>query len=221
MALFAENCDKYNMKKKIGLLGGAFDPIHIGHLAMCKEVLKAGIVDEIFIMPCYAHRFGKTMTPWIDRRKMCMLAIQGTEGIDVFDFELKNKLNGSTFETIKLLLESPTSILYDFSYIIGMDNANCFDQWHNYQELQKLVPFIVVARPGEEQKETWFLHSPHFYISASDIPKISSTQIRNWFQDFDCDENVKALLKYLPSDVLKYIREHRLYCNVKTEKFNV
>lgn len=205
-------------KKKIGLLGGAFDPIHNGHLAMINEVLNANIVDEIFIMPCYDHRFGKQMTPAIHRLKMCELAIRDTKNIEIFDFEIKNKLNGSTFELITQLLESNLSILYDFSYIIGMDNANCFDQWHNYQKLKKIIKFIVLSRPGEEQKETWFLHSPHIYFPSVDIPKISSTQIRNWLLEFDCEENVEHLLKYLSSDVLRYIRENHLYCNMNKEK---
>jgi nicotinate-nucleotide adenylyltransferase len=65
----------------------------------------------------------------------------------------------------------------DFYFIIGSDNANCIQQWHRWQEVISMVPFIVIERQGSPLTATWCRQSPHYIVNLN-IPEISSTEAR-------------------------------------------
>lgn len=221
--LLKENRQKINKRQdqyktlgrkiRVAVLGGAFDPIHSGHIALSKFVLDSSkYFDQVWLMPCYDHMYGKQMSSAADRFDMCEIAAKQDLRIKVSDFEIKNKLCGETFQTVKLLLsEDDSKHKYEFAFIIGMDNANSAPKkWVNFSELEKMLPFVVVPRKGEirDVQERWYLSPPHIFLEPDDpniIPEISSTEIR---QMIHC---VKPSETILDTNVLKYILRHKLY----------
>lgn len=204
-------------KTRVAILGGAFDPITEGHVALAKFILAtSGQFDEVWFMPCYQHMYGKKMATAAQRLEMCRLATAGTPNLKPFDYELKHAFKGETYHLVKHLKEEKAlTDQYEFSLVMGVDNANTFDRWVNYELLEKSIPFVVVGRKGVQRdvKVTWYLQKPHLFLQPEDeIPEISSTQIRNALGVFWCKRGMPVILKErLNKKVLKYIIAHKLY----------
>ena len=194
-------------KTKVGIIGGAFNPITDGHIKLAQFVLNTSrIVEEIWLTPCYGHMYGKVMATPQQRLDMCHLAAKVDARIRVFHYEIDNKLKGETYHFLKQLLEDPQyKDQYDFSYVIGLDNANTFDKWVNYEDLERMMRFIVVGRQGipRDEKVDWYLKQPHIYLKPdkNDIPECSSTQVRNALFSLNTDE----VQKLVDPEVYKYI----------------
>jgi len=200
------------MKTKIALLGGAFNPITKGHMQAALFVLNSSFsFDEIWLMPCYSHAYQKKMVSPVHRLAMCSLSTLNNVRIKVFDYEIRQKYEGGTYYIIKKLLEDKSFInFYDFSIIIGLDNANTFDMWIEHEKLKRLIRFVVVPRQGTEidHKINWYLNPPHIYLAAENpIMKVSSTQVRNLLKSGD----FTAVKDFLDHTVLDYIGRHNLY----------
>lgn len=203
-------------KTKIAILGGAFDPITNGHIQTAKFVLDtSGEFDEVWIMPAYNHMSGKEMVDAETRLAMCELAAKVDGRIKVFDYEINHKLAGETFNFFKRLKEDEQyKDTHNFSMIIGMDNALSFDKWVNFEELERMVRFVVVPRKGFKPDITgikdfyWFNKQPHIYLRGEKEPsEISSTLIR-----IAASEGEDSILKKgLNQDVYSYIKYHQLY----------
>jgi len=205
-------------KKKIALLGGAFDPITNGHIEVAQFVLNAsGEFDEIWLTPCYQHMNNKKMESALHRLEMCELATAVDGRIKVFPYEIDHKFSGETFNLINRLIDSEYADVNNFSMIIGQDNANTFDKWYNYKELEKLIRFVVVPRTGVpiDVKTRWYLNPPHIYLNPDKpILEISSTIVRRYLSILHPDisqEDRTLLLQYINPDVLEYIFTHKLY----------
>ena len=151
---------------------------------------------------------------------MCKLAAKVDGRIKVFDYEIKNELSGETYNLVKRLKnETELTEKYKFSMIIGLDNANTFDKWVNYEELERLMSFVVIPRKGytRDEKVDWYLKYPHIYLNDENkIIETSSTEVRDKLQHFYTDTKEQKyryddFLKILNKDVLDYILEHELY----------
>ena len=97
--------------------------------------------------------------------------------------------------------------------IIGLDNANTFDKWVNYQDLERLAQFVVVPRKGVVRNPDvdWYLKPPHIFLNReTNIQEVSSTEIREFF-DKDTIIKREKTLTYLDEDVYKYILKNKLY----------
>jgi len=206
-------------KTKVAILGGAFNPITKGHIQLAQFVLNtSGEFDEVWLMPAYKHMYNKQMESAEDRLKMCELATRIDGRIKVFDYEIRHQLAGETFNLFKRLRqEEELNKKYNFSMIIGIDNANSFDKWINYSELERMVRFVVVPRKGYERDEKvdWYLQKPHIFLNKeSDIVEVSSTLVRKKLKEFynnhlsGDSENLKP---YLNVEVLEYILSRKLY----------
>ena len=201
------------MTKKIALFGGAFDPIHSGHIEICQYVLNNTDMDEVWISPCYRHMHGKHMTENLQRLAMCFTAADCVKDdrLHVWEWEIKIKHQGSTFDLLTKHFGFCDMAMQDaeWSYIIGLDNANNFDKWKYYDKLQKMIKFITVSRQGEEvyPEITWYKEKPHIFLEAGDeVRNISSTQLRELLK-----ANPEEARKDLNSAVFEYIQEHKLY----------
>jgi nicotinate-nucleotide adenylyltransferase len=211
----------YGRKLSVAILGGAYDPIHSGHLAIAEFILNfSSIFDQIWIMPCYKHMYDKGMASAKHRLEMCRLATKHDRRIKVFDYEIKNKFGGETYHLVKkLMAEDFAKNKYDFSFVIGGDNAATFDKWVNYQDLEKMIRFIVVPRQGIDikKKTSWYLKPPHMLlVPETPIPNVSSTNVRvNLKMMYSGKVHSGMAYKYcekqLHPEVFKYIREHNLY----------
>lgn len=201
---------KLGRKLRIGILGGAFDPIHVSHLQTARAALDSGEVDQVWIMPCYDHLGGKAMAPAVQRLEMCKLACKNLRNIFVFDYEIEHEFRGETYHLVKkLIADESFQTKYDFSLIIGQDNADTFYSWTNAHGLERLVPFIVIPRLGCEmpRPNSWYLRSPHKFIEPRERQsQTSSSEVRQLLNQRD--ERVASLL---PPEVLQYIRDNKLY----------
>lgn len=195
----------------VALLGGAFNPPTIGHIKLAQFVLNSSkTFDQVWICPCYGHMYGKKMASSKDRLEMCRIAAKADGRIKVFDYEIKHKLKGETYNFLKSLFASEYIEEYDFSYVIGIDNANTFDKWVNFESLEHMIRFVVVNRKGfkRNKKVNWYLKHPHIFLDPenNEIPDTSSTQARDILKTcVHFSESEEELLQILDRNVLNYI----------------
>jgi len=191
------------------ILGGSFDPPHLGHIEMAEAVLKSGHADQVSLMPCFSHNFGKSMTPPKHRLAMCRLCER--PGIVVDPFEIKSMLTGGTLALVTALnVENYENTRPTF--VIGADNAACFKKWVRYEELLVRAQFIIIPRKGTEiSREVRKMFKKHIILDTEITPS-SSTLIRDcleeWWKTLECE---RSLNKLLNPKVFEYIREHSLY----------
>ena len=206
------------IKKNIAIFGGAFNPITQGHIQTAQFVLNTSReFDEVWLMPAFKHMYNKEMVSSEHRLNMCEIASKVDGRIKVFPYEIDNQLSGATYNFVKRLKEEKElTEKHNFSLIIGMDNANTFDKWVNYEELERLIQFVVIPRTGIKRDESvnWYLNYPHIYLKDENkILEVSSTLVRKQLQTFyNTDgKNYETLLKYLDKNVLEYIINNKLY----------
>ncbi|WP_341320770.1 nicotinate-nucleotide adenylyltransferase [Solibacillus sp. FSL H8-0523] len=186
--------------KKIGLLGGTFNPPHIGHLIMANEVYAALDLTEVRFMPNAKapHKEATTSATNAQRLKMVELAIQDVPYFSASTFELERGGVSYTYDTMKAMCEQEPDV--EFYFIIGGDMIDSLHTWYRIDELVELVQFVGVKRPGSEAKTD-------YNVRMVEVPEInlSSTFIRNRLQQ-------QGPLQFLlPEEVERYIREEGLY----------
>lgn len=191
---------------KIAILGLSCNPPTIGHIQIAKSVLETNFFDEVWLMPSYKNVFNKELETSEHRLNMCKLAIDDVR-MKVFDYEITHKLNGETFKFVNQLKNDLNYNFNDFSLIIGLDNANIFHKWKNYEQLEKIINFVVVNRKGIKQDPNinWYLKKPHIFLE-NDIMEISSTMVRKLLK-----EKNLVVTKYINKDVYDYIIKNNLY----------
>jgi len=205
-------------KKRIAILGGAFDPITNAHTQIAEYVLKHSDFEEVWLMPSYKNT-NKVMASPEHRITMCKKAVKDIENVSIFPYEIDNELEGVTVNVFKRLKEDDEYKGYKFSMIIGIDQANSIDTWVDYDSLKKQVTFVVIPRKGYRKKPSinWFTEAPHMYLKGnSAIPNISSTEIRfgarYLYNDVPGKESfISVLTDNLNPDVLTYIENNNLY----------
>ena len=140
---------------RIGLLGGTFNPIHLGHLRAAVEVKEGFSLDEIYLIPCAIppHMKSGHVACATDRFEMTRLATSNTPGFSASDVELKRSgpsyTPSYTIDTIlhfKSVLPKDTELYF----ILGLDAFLEIDTWKSYMDLFPLIPFIILTRPYAE-----------------------------------------------------------------------
>jgi nicotinate-nucleotide adenylyltransferase len=194
------------MISNIGLLGGSFNPITLGHVNIAKKILNSNIrLNEIWFMPNYVNE-NKNLLNSTHRINMINIAIENEKNMRLFDFEIKNKLPNETLNTIKLLNKSEYSSNRKFFFIIGLDIANNLTSWENYDELINIISFIVIPRKGYTINKLWFLKGKHKYLNNIVVKNISSTLFK---KNYHNEKN--NLEEIINKNVLKYIEKSNLY----------
>lgn len=165
----------------VGIYGGAFNPISIGHIETAQLALNTGMLDEVWLMPAFTHLFGKKMLPPMVRLDHCRKAANVDARIKVSDYEIENEMGGETYHLLMRMLEDSEFDSFRLHVMIGLDNANGFHKWSNHEELERAVPFVVIPRAGEtiDPNHLWYMHPPHRFIAADAPTEISSTVVRN------------------------------------------
>jgi nicotinate-nucleotide adenylyltransferase len=186
--------------KKIGILGGTFDPPHIGHLVVANEVLDALQLDEVRFMPNHVPPHKKKTMDISDGDRLAMLhyAIDGNEFFSVETIEMERKGTSFTYETIQLLRQREPD--HEFYFIIGADMIEYLPKWHKIDELIELITFVGVKRPTYNERT-------EYPIMMVEIPEmlISSSKIREKIK------GCKTTKYLLPEKVIRYIEENDLY----------
>ncbi len=189
-------------RRKIGILGGTFNPPHLGHLIIADQVRNQLGLEKVLFIPS-ANPPHKTKKKTIDaEHRMAMIrdSIDSDDGFILDDTEIKRGGKSYTFDTIVRLREKHPDV--EFYFIIGADMVEDLENWHKIDELVNMVQFVAVNRPEYSLKTSY----PVIFVDVPNID-ISSSVIRQKVRD-DCS------IRYLvPLEVEKYIEREGLYKN--------
>ncbi len=192
------------------LFGGTFNPVHLGHERLARQVAKELSPDRIVIIPSKIppHKQAVDLASGEDRMEMCRLAFSGIENVIFSDIELKRQGKSYSLYTVRHFREEyEQDQLY---FIMGGDMLLTFDQWYRYEEIAKMCGIICVSRENEKNeavtKRADELSALCSVIRLDVKPiEVSSTQIRQMIKEnADCS-------CYLNKKVVQYIKERDLY----------
>lgn len=197
---------------KIGIMGGTFDPIHLGHLQMAQESLRQAGLDQVLFMPSKIppHKRERKITPETQRADMVCLAIQGKPEFVYSDVELRREGTTYTVETLRFLQNGHPA--HDYYFIMGSDSLWQIEQWYQPAEIMRRAVILAVGREGlsarqMQEKVAQLTEKYQANIQIIDMPRvdISSSQIRERVQS---GQSIEALV---PGEVAEYIQRHSLY----------
>lgn len=188
------------VKKRVGILGGTFNPVHNGHLIIAEQVRDKLKLDKVYLMPNAEppHIDPKEASPKKQRLEMLALAIEDNQDFDIETIELESEGKSYTYDTMDILTTlHPDTLFY---FIIGADMVEYLPKWYRIDELVEMIQFVGVKRPG-------YSLVTEYPIIAIDVPDIaiSSTGIRNAVK---LGESIKYLV---PAKVQRYIEKEGLY----------
>lgn len=190
------------MAKTIGILGGSFNPVHIGHMMLASYLAEWGYVDEVWLTlsPRNPLKDPTDLLPDTKRLTMLNIAVKGSTKLDICDIELSMPKPSYTINTLDFLAERYPD--YRFKLIVGSDNWRLFEQWRAPKRILEEYGVMVYLRPGYpvEKRAVDGLE-----VIDAPMIHISSTFIR---QAIAKGRNVNY---FLPAGVYKYIIDNKLY----------
>ncbi|MBN3039909.1 MAG: nicotinate (nicotinamide) nucleotide adenylyltransferase [Candidatus Omnitrophica bacterium] len=188
---------------KIGILGGAFNPPHIGHLVLAQEALDKLNLDKIFFIPTnISPHKDNNIVDGLMRLEMLRLATADNKYFNCLDIEIRRLGPSYTIDTIRELKRAYPDD--EFFLIIGSDLANSFSTWKDFQQIKKQVKIVAALR-----KDYPLLDPADFIPIEITHLEISSSKIRDLIYN---NSSARYLLR---DEVLSYIKEHNLYSEVK------
>ncbi|ADH99883.1 nicotinate-nucleotide adenylyltransferase [Salisediminibacterium selenitireducens] len=189
--------------KRAGILGGTFDPPHIGHLIMAEEARLNRNLDEVWWLPnaIPPHKAVPSESTVNDRLAMVRSVTETDPSFRLCDIEIKRPGRSYTVDTVEELIHTYPDVQFEF--IMGGDSLSGFHQWHKADQLSTLLPFTVLLRPGYALPETLV---PKELVILDDVSlEVSSTEIRERIRQ----GNNNRFLLY--EKVYDYIKERGLY----------
>lgn len=181
------------------MLGGTFDPIHLGHLAAAHAAMECADLDRVLLIPTGVppHR-PPTVADAGDRLEMCRLAIAGEKRFEASDLELRREGRSYTVDTLRELHRLfPEDELF---LILGWDAARLMDSWHEPDEVLRLATLVVVTRPGSGEPAVRV-----GILCERPTPNISGSELRRAIA------RGEDVADRLPGAVADYIASHGLY----------
>lgn len=196
----------------VGILGGTFDPIHLGHLALAQGVQHLVGLDRVIFLPNRQppHKLGRPVTPAAHRLEMVRLAIAGNPRFEVSDLELQREGPSYTIDTVRALRAAYPD--WELAFLVGMDSLLEITTWREYETLLGLIDLLVVNRPGfptSEGEEMLRRLGPELSrrIRLLEVPGVAVAS-----RDLRALAGAGYPLRYLvPDAVDEYLRAHRLY----------
>jgi nicotinate-nucleotide adenylyltransferase len=188
---------------RVGILGGTFDPVHVGHLAAAVDVRHALGLDEVLLVVANDpwQKAGRAITAAEDRFALVEAAVDGVEGIAASRIEIDRGGTTYTADTLQLLRAERRDV--ELFLIVGADVADDLETWDRFEIVRELATLVVVNRPGETTPRAL----PGWRVAAVEIPAldVSSTDLRARAKD-------GRPLEYLvPTPAVRVMRERRLY----------
>jgi nicotinate-nucleotide adenylyltransferase len=186
---------------RIGLLGGTFNPVHLGHLILAEEVREKLSLDKVIFVPAYfpPHKEKEGIAPAAHRFKMVELAIFANRHFEVSDYEIRKSGLSYTIDTVRAFkLRYPDDELF---FISGSDLLKYLDKWKDLKKILQLVRFVVATRPG------YSLRKIPAYIATVAIRAVDISA----FEVRQCIREGKSFRYLVPEKVYAYIQKHRLY----------
>jgi nicotinate-nucleotide adenylyltransferase len=180
---------------RVGIYGGTFDPIHLGHLHVITQLIEKNLVDQLLVVPAGLPllRQNAPLATGQQRRTMCQLALADLPA------EIASKVQVNPIEILRTgpsyAIDTVEAVAQNFPddtivLVVGQDAAEKLDQWHRIDELREMVEFLIIARPG-------------YTGDGVDIGalQVAATTIR------------QGLSAEVSSSVATFIRENNLYDN--------
>ncbi|MFG6320845.1 MAG: nicotinate-nucleotide adenylyltransferase [Lachnospiraceae bacterium] len=195
--------------RKVGIMGGTFNPIHNGHLMLARCAQEQIGLDKVLFMPSGNSYMKKNVLEPQKRVDMVRLAIQGKPDFELSLIEVQKSGNTYTCETLETLTNKNPNIHYYF--IIGADSLFQIEQWHCPEQIFALCTLVCAVRDdydfeaikekgsnlAQSGADILYLNMPKVEISSSDIRKKVMDNL--------------PIIEYVPLKVAKYIKEERLY----------
>ncbi|RRD02537.1 nicotinate (nicotinamide) nucleotide adenylyltransferase [Prevotella sp. OH937_COT-195] len=189
--------------KSVGLLGGSFNPVHNGHIALAKEILVEACLDEVWFVVSPQNPLKPTETLLDDelRFEMTRLALEGEPHLVASDYEFRLPRPSYTWNTLRhLFVDYPQ---YRFVLLIGADNWHVFGNWRNGKEILSACQVIIYPRRGYVVDE-YSLPDGVRVINTS-LHDVSSTMVRKEIAEG------KDVSRHVPTRVLTFIKQKHLY----------
>ncbi|MGN0516970.1 nicotinate (nicotinamide) nucleotide adenylyltransferase [Eubacterium sp.] len=191
----------------IGIFGGAFNPVHNGHLALAGHYRESLSLDRLIYIPTAnpPHKPSDNLIDGEHRINMLKLCVGNDK---VCDIEFRHDGKSYTYLTLQELRQAyPDDKLY---LIIGADQFFYFENWYKYDEILSLATVVTAAREHNQYSQMLEFKAKHpslkdVVVSEFEVIDVSSSQIR------DAVKNGEDISQYVPKRVEEYIKEHRLY----------
>ena len=197
---------------RIGIFGGSFDPIHIGHAIITHHIISSGAVDRLWMMvsPLNPLKAGKEQqVADTDRLRMVEMVTRPMEGVETSAFEFTMPRPSYTIDTLNALQEKfPDD---EFYLVTGADNWQIFHKWRNSEEILAKYHLLIYPRLGYEVSIPDELKDRVTLVDAP-IIELSSTQVRERLA------NGQSVRYYVPDEVLGYIERKHLYSKEKEQE---
>ena len=197
--------------KRVGIFGGSFNPIHLGHTALAAYICEQGLVDEVWLMvsPQNPLKQNHELLDEQERLTMARLATAPYPTLKACDFEFRLPRPSYTYHTLQALRKAYPNC--EFNLIIGEDNWQCFDRWYRSKDIARETPIIVYPRGSESSapsEPNGEFSTFNFQLSILKSPPLlpySSTEVR---ESIAAQRDTSHMLH---PDVAQYIKEKHLY----------
>jgi nicotinate-nucleotide adenylyltransferase len=189
---------------RLGLFGGSFDPVHLGHLLVAQAACEEIQLDRLFFIAAAQSPFKpqSTPAPAPERLRLLRLALAGRTNCEIDDQEIARGGTSFTIDTVRDYAKRFSQA--QLFYLIGADHLATLPTWREAQELARLVEFVIIARPG--QAPTLSLKPPFRGRELVGFPLgVSSSQIRARVK------NGLSIQGLVPDAVAEALRNSRLY----------
>ena len=199
--------------ERIGVFGGSFDPVHMGHLTIAQDAVEQLELDRLIFVPAAVppHKQEKTLAVGQQRFEMLQLATEGNLSFEVSDMELRRGGVSYTVDTMKQIqLEHPGAELF---FVVGLDSLTILHLWRNVEQLLELCTVVPFARGGEDPARV----AEQIQLSKDWKNKLLGRVIRIHEVEISASEIRMRLaeglsIRYLvPPEVEMYIAEHGIY----------
>lgn len=216
-ACFVEDIGKGELtmgKKRVGIFGGTFDPIHMGHLIVAETIMDEFHLDKVVFIPAAVppHKLDRQISPAKHRYMMTMLATCSNPRFQVSDMEMHRQGPSYSRDTLAQLLEEHGSDT-EFYFIVGADSVENLHTWNRIDELLTMCHFIGASRPGcmpdmEKIAQRFGPLAEKIHCLETPELEISSTEIRHRVGQ-------KRTIRYIvPETVEQYIYKEKLYLDM-------
>ncbi len=189
----------------VGLLGGSFDPVHNGHLAIARSFLDSDVISQLWILltPDPPHKTEHSPASYELRLKMLEQAFSGWENLVISDVENHLSTPSYTLQTIEYLSKENSN--KRFYICMGEDSARNFTQWHQWQKILTYCNLLIARRPSTNLPDLNPKVARQAHFVDHDPVDISSTDIREALSE---GRNISDLVPDVVQDI---IHKHNLY----------
>lgn len=190
------------IRETVGILGGSFNPVHIGHMMLASYLVQYTPLDSVWmtLSPRNPLKQSDALIPDVQRLAMLELATKNADGIGICDIELSMPRPSYTINTLDLLKRRYPQ--KEFRLVIGSDNWLIFEQWHDYERILSDYGVMVYPRPGYPVSN---IYVDGMEVVNAPVFNVSSTFVRNAIA------KGKDMNFFLPHGVYKYILAKKLY----------